>query len=145
MGVGALILRKDSILLVERGKQPLKGYWSLPGGVLELGEHLGAAVVREVKEETGLDVVPVAVVEIFERIMRDKTGQPEYHYVLVDYFCKVKGGEVKAGDDSSKAEWVRRKDLGSLKLTEGTLPVIESTFERYTPSGKRKTAAAPNS
>lgn len=136
--MGALILRKDSILLVERGKQPLKGYWSLPGGALELGEQLGEAVVREVKEETGLEVEPVAVVEIFERIMRDKLGKPEYHYVLVDYFCKVKSGELSAGDDSSKAEWVRRKDLPSLKLTEGTLPVIERTFERYTPSGKRK-------
>lgn len=137
-----MILRKDAILLVERGKQPLKGYWSLPGGVLELGEHLGAAIVREVKEETGLDVEPVSVVEIFERIMRDKTGAPEYHYVLVDYFCKVKGGELKAGDDSSKVDWVRRKDLAALKLTEGTLPVIERTFERYTPSGKRKAPPA---
>jgi 8-oxo-dGTP diphosphatase len=137
-----LILRKDAILLVERGKQPLKGYWSLPGGVLELGEQLGAAIVREVKEETGLDVQPVNVVEIFERIMRDKAGKPEYHYVLVDYFCKVTGGDLVAGDDSSKAEWIRRKDLASLKLTEGTLPVIERTFDRYTPSGKRKPAVA---
>lgn len=135
-------MRKDSILLVERGKQPLKGYWSLPGGVLELGEQLGAAIVREVKEETGLEVQPVNVVEIFERIMRDKAGKPEYHYVLVDYFCKVTGGELMAGDDSSKAEWVKRKDLASLKLTEGTLPVIERTFERYTPSGKRKPVTA---
>ena len=134
-------MRKDSILLVERGKQPLKGYWSLPGGVLELGEQLGAAIVREVKEETGLEVQPVNVVEIFERILRDKAGKAEYHYVLVDYFCKVTGGELMAGDDSSKAEWVKRRDLASLKLTEGTLPVIERTFERYTPSGKRKPAA----
>ena len=139
--MGALILRKDSILLVERGRAPLKGFWSLPGGVLELGEQLGAAIVREVKEETGLDVEPVNVVEIFERIMRDKAGEPEYHYVLIDYFCKVRGGELAAGDDSSKAEWVKRKDLGSLKLTEGTLPVIEQTFERYTASGKRKQTA----
>ena len=135
-------MRKDSILLVERGKQPLKGYWSLPGGVLELGEQLGAAIVREVKEETGLEVQPVNVVEIFERILRDKAGKAEYHYVLVDYFCKVTGGELMAGDDSSKAEWVKRKDLASLKLTEGTLPVIERTFERYTPSGKRKPVTA---
>jgi ADP-ribose pyrophosphatase YjhB (NUDIX family) len=139
--VGALILRKDSILLVERGRQPLKGFWSLPGGVLELGEQLGDAIVREVKEETGLDVQPVSVVEIFERIMRDKEGKPEYHYVLVDYMCKVTGGELAAGDDSSKVEWVKRKDLAALKLTEGTLPVIERTFERYTPSGKRKQSA----
>ena len=81
------------------------------------------------------------MVEIFERIMRDKAGQPEYHYVLIDYFCKVRGGELAPGDDSNKAEWVKRKDLGALKLTEGTLPVIEQTFERYTPSGKRKRTA----
>ncbi|MCC6539676.1 MAG: NUDIX hydrolase [Bryobacterales bacterium] len=141
LGVGALILRKDSILLVERGKAPLKGYWSLPGGVLEIGEQLKDAVVREVKEETGLDIAPVAVVEIFERIMRDKTGKPEYHYVLVDYMCKVTGGELRAGDDSRKAEWIKRKDLANLKLTEGTLPVIERTFERYTPAGKRREQA----
>lgn len=139
--MGALILRKDSILLVERGRQPLKGYWSLPGGVLETGELLSAAVAREVREETGLDVLPVSVVEIFERIMRDKEGMPEYHYVLVDYICRVRGGELKAGDDSKKAEWIKRKDLPALKLTEGTLPVIERTFERYTPSGKRKQPA----
>jgi 8-oxo-dGTP diphosphatase len=141
VGVGALIIRKDSILLVERGRAPLKGFWSLPGGVLELGEQLNAAIVREVKEETGLDVQPVNVVEIFERIMRDKAGKPEYHYVLVDYFCKVTGGDLAAGDDSKKAEWIKRKDLPTLKLTEGTLPVIERTFERYTPSGKRKQIA----
>jgi hypothetical protein len=70
--------------------------------------------------------------------MRDKTGKPEYHYVLVDYVCKVVGGELKPGDDSSKAEWVRRKDLAGIKLTEGTLPVIERTFQRFTPSGKRR-------
>jgi ADP-ribose pyrophosphatase YjhB (NUDIX family) len=136
--VGALIFRKDSILLVKRGRQPLKGYWSLPGGVLETGEHLAEAVAREVREETGLEVKPMAVVEIFERILRDKSGKPEYHYVLIDYMCKVTGGEMKAGDDSAGVEWVKRKDLPSLKLTEGTLEVIERTFDRYTPAGKPK-------
>ena len=130
VGVGALIFKRDSILLVERGRPPLKGYWSLPGGVLELGEHLGNAVRREVREETGLEIKPVAVVEIFERIMRDKDGKPEYHYVLVDYLCKITGGDLSAGDDSSKVEWVRRKDLPGVKLTEGTLAVIERTFEK---------------
>lgn len=126
--MGALIFKRESILLVERGKQPLKGYWSLPGGVLEVGEHLGDAIRREVKEETGLDVAPESVVEIFERILRDKNGKPEYHYVLVDYVCKVTGGELRPADDASQAEWVKRKDLPARKLTEGTLEVIERAF-----------------
>ncbi|MEZ5354798.1 MAG: NUDIX hydrolase [Bryobacteraceae bacterium] len=134
LGVGALILKRDSILLVERGKQPLKGYWSLPGGLVEIGEGLAAAVEREVLEETGLVVKAGPVVEIFERIMRDKNGKPEYHYVLIDYLCKVTGGELRAGDDSSAVQWTRRKDLGTVKLTEGTLAVIERAFTRRSAS-----------
>lgn len=130
VGVGALILRRDSILLVERGRSPLKGYWSLPGGALELGEHLAQAIEREVLEETGLEVRPKSVFEIFERIMRDKEGKPEYHYVLVDYLCEVKGGELHPSSDASRAEWVRRKDLAGLRLTDGTLAVIERAFDQ---------------
>src|SRR5260221_13411555 len=83
-GVGALIIEGDEILLVERGRDPLLGYWSLPGGGLEVGETLDQAVRREVLEETGLVVEPVMLVEIFERIMHDAEGRVEYHYVLAD-------------------------------------------------------------
>ena len=125
-----MIFKGQNILMVERGRSPLKGYWSLPGGVLEAGEHLAEAIQREVEEETGLKVSPLTVVEIFERIMRDKEGKPEYHYVLIDYLCKITGGELRAGDDSTKVEWVKRKDLPKLKITEGTLEVIERTFDK---------------
>jgi 8-oxo-dGTP diphosphatase len=128
LGVGALILERDRILLVVRGREPLKGYWSLPGGVLEVGERLEEAVLREVWEETGLEVKPVMIVEIFERIMRDREDRPEYHYVLLDYLCKVTGGRLQAGDDVSHVAWVRRRDLPDCHLTEGTLPVIEKAF-----------------
>lgn len=128
--MGALILRQDSILLVERGRDPLKGYWSLPGGVLEAGERLEEAVVREVREETGLVVKPLAVVEIFERIMRDREGRAEYHYVLIDYLCKVLKGTAAPSDDARRVAWVRRADLHGLKLTEGTLAVIEAAFRK---------------
>lgn len=128
--MGALIIDRDRILLVQRGKQPLKGWWSLPGGVVETGEQLTEAIKREVREETGLDVEPQIVVEIFERILRDKEGKPEYHYVLIDYLCKAKGGEPKPGDDAAAVEWVKRKDLGSRKVTEGTLEVIEVAFTK---------------
>lgn len=128
MGVGAIILKQNRVLLVERGRSPLKGYWSLPGGVLETGERLEEGVCREVLEETGLVVKPLRVVEIFERIMPDARGRPEYHYVLIDYQCRVKSGSLKAQDDVSRAEWVSRSDLFRYKITEGTLPVIEKAF-----------------
>lgn len=129
MGVGALIFRRGSILLVERGREPLKGYWSLPGGLVETGELLGDAIQREVFEETGLRVKPVEKFEIFERIMRDASGRAEYHYVLVDYVCKVVGGELRAGDDVNRVEWVRHGLLANYRLTEGTLGVIEKAFD----------------
>jgi len=127
--VGALIIDRDRILLVQRGKQPLKGWWSLPGGVVEAGEQLTDALKREVREETGLETEPLLVVEIFERIMRDKDGKAEYHYVLVDYLCKAKG-DPKPGDDAAAVEWVKRKDLSERKVTEGTLQVIEVAFAK---------------
>jgi ADP-ribose pyrophosphatase YjhB (NUDIX family) len=128
IGVGALILNRDRILMAQRGREPLKGWWSLPGGLVETGESLEAAVLREVREETGLDIRAAGVVEIFERIVRDARGAPEYHYVLIDYLCRVTGGELRAGDDVCAVEWTRRRDLPQLRITEGTLEVIEKAF-----------------
>jgi 8-oxo-dGTP diphosphatase len=129
IGVGAIILRRDRIVMAQRGKEPLKGWWSLPGGALEIGESLKSAVCREVLEETGLEVRPLGVFEIFERIIPDAAGAPEYHYVLIDYLCRITGGTLHAGDDVCRVEWVRRKDLPALQITEGTLGVIEKAFE----------------
>jgi 8-oxo-dGTP diphosphatase len=130
VGVGALILRRDSILLVQRARPPHQGDWSLPGGVLETGERLEDAMRREVLEETGLHVEPMAVVEVFERIMRDSKGRVEYHYVLIDYLCKVAGGELRAADDAGAAAWIKRRDLEKHRITEGTVEVIVRAFEK---------------
>ena len=130
IGVGALILKRDRILMAQRGKQPLMGWWSLPGGALETGESLAEAVRREVREETGLDIRPLGVLEIFERIMRDAAGAVEYHYVLIDYMCRAIGGTLAAGDDVCAVEWVRRRDLARLQITEGTLAGIEKAFRK---------------
>jgi 8-oxo-dGTP diphosphatase len=130
IGVGALIFDGDRILMAQRGKPPLEGLWSLPGGLVETGESLKDAVCREVREETGLEIRPLGVLEIFERIMRDSEGAPEYHYVLIDYVCSVSGGELCAGDDACRAEWFRRRDLKQLAITEGTLAVIEKGFRK---------------
>ena len=129
LGVGAIILDAGRVLLVERGREPLRGYWSIPGGVVETGEKLIDAVRRETLEETGLEIEPVSVVEIFERIMRDGAGTAEYHYVLVDYLCRVIGGQLAPGDDVSRAEWVDRSELPQYRITEGTVPVIEKAFD----------------
>lgn len=130
LGVGALIFEQEQLLLVERGKEPLKGYWSLPGGIVEVGESLEAAIQREVREETGLEVEPVVMFEIFERIMPDAGGKTEYHYVLIDYICKPVGGRLQAASDVSRVAWVSQPDLTQYRLTEGTLAVVERAFAK---------------
>lgn len=114
--------------MVQRGGEPLRGWWSLPGGVLETGETLAEGIRREVREETGLNVQPVDTFEIFERIMRDEQGRAEYHYVLIDYICKVTDGALAAGDDCAQVRWTDRSELPGMKITEGTLEVIERAY-----------------
>lgn len=126
-----MIFEGDSVLLVERAGNPLRGYWSLPGGVVEVGEKLEEAVKREILEETGLVIEPTAMFEIFERIMRDVEGRPEYHYVLVDYVCRVQSGTLQPATDVSRAEWVTEQRLSDFRLTEGTLEVIERAFRAH--------------
>ena len=130
LGVGALIFDGAQILLVERGKEPLKGYWSLPGGILETGEKLEDAIRREVLEETGLEIEPLSIFEIFERIMPDAAGRTEYHYVLIDYLCRPTGGQLQAASDVSRAMWVAEPNLAGYRLTDGTLAVIERAFAK---------------
>jgi ADP-ribose pyrophosphatase YjhB (NUDIX family) len=124
--VGAIVFVEGRILLVERGKPPLEGFWSLPGGLVETGERLEDAVAREVSEETGLRVAAESLATVFERIMPDPAGCPEYHYVLVDFYCKVLGGDLRAGDDSRRAEWFDLSALAGLPMTSGTREVIET-------------------
>jgi 8-oxo-dGTP diphosphatase len=128
LGVGALILAEGKILLVERGREPLKGYWSLPGGAVETGELLEDAMRREVREETGIEVEVLCLLEIFERIMHDAKGNTEYHFVLMDYLCRPAGGTLAAADDASRVEWFTESELAGLKITDGTPAVIAKAF-----------------
>jgi ADP-ribose pyrophosphatase YjhB (NUDIX family) len=130
LGIGAIIFDDGKLLIVERGKEPLKGYWSLPGGILEVGETLMDGIRREVLEETGLEVEPLTVFEIFERIMPDANGKTEYHYVLIDYLCKPVGGRLQAASDVSRVAWVSQQKLAEYRLTEGTLAVVERAFAK---------------
>ena len=129
ISVGAIILNGDAVLLVKRGHEPLKGAWSLPGGAVELGETLEAALVREVREETCLDVDVGPIVEIFDRISRDARGRVKYHYVIVDYLCEVVGGALACASDAKDAKWVNRDDLAPYGLTVKAAMVIDRAFD----------------
>jgi len=128
VGVGAVVLEDDAVLLVRRGKEPLKGVWSIPGGALELGERLIDGIRREVREEAGLEIEVGEIVEVFERVARDNQGKVRYHYVLVDYLCRAIGGTLAANDDADEARWVRRSDVTAFDVTQGTPAVIEKAF-----------------
>ncbi len=127
--MGALIFQANKILLVERAGEPLKGWWSLPGGGVETGETLETALRREIREETGLEIGDLQQIEIFERIMLDSEGKTEYHYVLIDYLCQPAGGELRAGDDAGRVAWFTEEELATLRITEGTPRVIAKGFK----------------
>ena len=121
VAVGAVILAGGRVVLVKRGKEPLKGHWSLPGGSVELGETLADAVRREVREETGLDVEVGALVEVLDRVHRHADGRIAYHYVLIDYLCWPTAGDgaaamaISAGDDAEEAVLVEPGELGGVR------------------------------
>ena len=117
------------ILIVERGREPYRGQWSLPGGIVEVGETLKQATEREVLEETGLVVDAFRYFTIFERIVPDRVNRFEYHYVLVDYVCRVLGGEAAPGSDVAAVAWASKGELCGYHLTEGTMGVIERAYE----------------
>ena len=129
VGVGAVVLYAGKFLSVLRGSPPLQGEWSLPGGVLELGEMLREAVVREVLEETGIVIAPANVIEVFDRLQHDSEGRVQYHYVLVDFLCEYISGEPRAGDDAIGVKWVSLKDLDGMDMPEFTKTVIRKAVK----------------
>jgi len=128
IGVGAVVLDADRVLLVRRAREPQKGLWSIPGGGLELGETLEQGVRREAREETGLDVRVLRSLDTFERILRDDSGRVEYHYVLADYLCEPSGGDLQAGDDADQAAWFRRDELEALATTPLVAEAVQRAF-----------------
>jgi 8-oxo-dGTP diphosphatase len=129
VGVGAVIVSDGEVLLVKRGREPLAGRWSLPGGAVEVGETLEECLVRELREETGLEVEVGPVIEVFDRITRDPDGRVEYHFVLVDYLCWAIGGELRPASDVDDAMYVAPDALGRYSLTTKAHQVIERALE----------------
>ena len=134
VGVGAIIIEGDRVLLVKRAHPPIQGQWSIPGGVLEVGEMVREAAVREAREETGLVVEPGELLGIYDRILRDPEQRVQYHYVLIDFLCRPVGGELLAASDAAEVRWFRREELSPLQLAEDTLEVIGKGFEKVVPS-----------
>jgi len=132
VGVGAVVEQDGRVLLVRRGSEPLKGHWTLPGGALELGETLSEGVVREIREETGLEVEPIELIEVVDRIHRERE-RVRYHYVIADFLCRVTGGRLLAASDADAVRWVERAEWNShsaLIVDPITVRVIEKGWQR---------------
>ena len=130
VGVGAVIIDGDRVLLVRRGHEPLKGQWSVPGGAVEVGETLEAATAREVLEETGLDVEVGPLVDVLDRLRLDEQGRAQFHYVLIDFVCRPVGGTLACASDADEAVWVDAGALAEYRVAPSTMAVIEKAFER---------------
>ena len=124
VGVGGLVYQEDKVLLIRRGREPGRGRWSIPGGGVRLGETLKEAVKRELLEETGLEVDPLTLVEVLDRIITDADGRIRYHYVLVDYLCVIRDGTLRAGSDALEAGFFPLTALPQMKRTPGVEEVV---------------------
>ncbi len=129
VAVGALVLRDNKVLLVKRNHPPAQGLWALPGGRVNLGETLQQAAQREIKEETGLDIIPGPPIYSFDSIHRDSDGQVRFHYVIIDLLAEYKSGTLKAGDDASEVGWFSLDDLEKIQVNESTKKLVKQYLQ----------------
>jgi 8-oxo-dGTP diphosphatase len=130
VGVGAIIIENARVVLVKRAHPPLQAEWSIPGGVLEVGELMREAAIREACEETGLTVDPGELLGVYDRVLRDPDKRVRYHYVLVDFLCRRVAGDLVAASDATEVRWFTREELPALKLAEDTIDVIHKGFDK---------------
>jgi 8-oxo-dGTP diphosphatase len=139
VGVGGVVIDDGQTLLIRRASPPLQGEWSIPGGLLEVGETLEQGVARELAEETGLEVRVVELIEVFERIFpappkADGTpgdpARPQYHFVILDYLCEIRGGTLSAGSDAQEFAWAREDELAKFDLTVAVTRVLRKAFSK---------------
>jgi ADP-ribose pyrophosphatase YjhB (NUDIX family) len=130
VGVGAIVIEDGRVVLVKRAHPPLQAEWSIPGGVLEVGELVRDAAIREAREETGLTVEPGELLGVYDRVLRNPERRVQYHYVLIDFLCRRVAGDLVAASDAAEVRWFTREELPELKLAEDTLDVIRNGFAR---------------
>jgi 8-oxo-dGTP diphosphatase len=131
VGVGAIIIEDGRVVLVKRAHPPLQAEWSIPGGVLEVGEMVRPAAIREAREETGLTVEPSELLGVYDRVLRDAEGRVQYHYVLIDFLCRRVAGDLAAASDAAEVRWFRREELPGLGMAEDTMDVIQKGFTEF--------------
>ena len=130
VGVGAIIIEDSRVVLVKRRHPPLQDEWSIPGGVLEVGELVREAATREAREETGLTVEPVELLGVYDRVLRDAEERVQYHYVLIDFLCRRVAGDLAAASDAAEVGWFTQQELPALKLAKDTMEVIRTGFAK---------------
>src|SRR5580700_7194274 len=130
VGIGAIIIENARVVLVKRAHPPLQAEWSIPGGVLEVGELMREAAIREAHEETGLTVDPGELLGVYDRVLRDANQRVQYHYVLIDFLCRRVAGDIAAASDAAEVRWFTREELPALNLAEDTLDVISKGFAK---------------
>jgi 8-oxo-dGTP diphosphatase len=133
VGVGAVVVRGEKALIIKRAHDPRKGEWSLPGGLLELGESLQDAARREIQEETGLVVAVGPIIETFDRVHRDEAGRIRYHFVIVDFVCWSDDGEAIPGSDAEAVAWVTEGELDSYGVNAHAAAVIRQGLKTSSP------------
>jgi 8-oxo-dGTP diphosphatase len=130
LAVSAAIFRDGRVLIVRRGRAPAKGLYTLPGGGVELGETLEQAVIREIREETTLDIEPLELVGFRQAIARDAAGRVERHFVILPFAARYIGGEVALNEELSEAHWLEPAALGGLSTTEGLAGIVTAAAKR---------------
>jgi mutator protein MutT len=129
VGVGGVVIHNERALLIRRGSAPLEGEWSIPGGMLEIGETIFEGVQRELLEETAIEVKVLDLIEVFERVTRDDEGRLKYHFVILDYLCEAVRGDPLAGSDVTDVAWAHEAELNEYSLTPTAMRVIRKAFE----------------
>ena len=134
VGIGAIIIEHQRVVLVKRAHPPLQAEWSIPGGVLEVGELVREAAIREAREETGLTIEPGELLGVYDRVLRDAANRVQYHYVLIDFLCRRVAGNLAAASDAAEVRWFTQEELPALKLADDTAEVIRKGFTRLAAS-----------